>query len=113
MSPSDLLAQRKRQVAISWFVKKSKILYYNMNHEPNVVLTVLCFSYNGVILVFFNFLGWGETVHLVRRPLSGLLYQARMIAQCVVVGGMRIGRGNRSSQRGIQCQLVHHKSHMT
>jgi hypothetical protein len=29
---------------------------------------------------FSNFLGWGETwVHLVRRPLIGLMYQPRMI----------------------------------
>jgi hypothetical protein len=37
---------------------------------------------------------------LVRRPLFGLLYQPRMIDdECGVVGGMRIGRGNRSNRR--------------
>jgi hypothetical protein len=38
---------------------------------------------------------------LVRRPLIGLLYQARMIEndERGVVGGMRIGRGNRSTWR--------------
>jgi hypothetical protein len=42
----------------------------------------------------FSFLGWGETAHLVRRPLIGLLYQPRMIDdECGAVGGMRIGRG--------------------
>jgi hypothetical protein len=50
---------------------------------------------------FFCFLGWGETVHLVRRPLIGLLYQPRMIDddECGAIGGMRIGRGNRSTWR--------------
>jgi hypothetical protein len=44
--------------------------------------------------------GW-HGVHLVRRPLSGLLYQTRMIDddECGAVGGMRIGRGNRSTRR--------------
>jgi hypothetical protein len=38
---------------------------------------------------------------LVRRPLIGLLYQPRMIddGDCGAVGGMRIGRGNRSTGR--------------
>jgi hypothetical protein len=46
-------------------------------------------------------LSWGETgVHLVRRPLTGLLYQPRMIGdECRAVGGMSIGRGNRSTRR--------------
>jgi hypothetical protein len=52
-------------------------------------------------LVFFSLLGWGERVHLVRRPLTGLLYQPRMLVddECGTVGGMRIGRGNRSIRR--------------
>jgi hypothetical protein len=52
--------------------------------------------------IFFSFLGlgWGW-VHLLRRPLIGLLYQLRMIDgdECVAVGGMRISRGNRSTRR--------------
>jgi hypothetical protein len=37
---------------------------------------------------------------LVRRPLIGLLYQPRMIDdECEAVGGMKIGRGNRSTWR--------------
>jgi hypothetical protein len=40
---------------------------------------------------------------LVRWPIFGLLYQPRMIDddddECGVVGGMRIGRGNRSTRR--------------
>jgi hypothetical protein len=38
-------------------------------------------------------------VHLVRQPLTGVLYQPRMIdEECGAVGGMRIGRGNRSTR---------------
>jgi hypothetical protein len=46
----------------------------------------------------------GDWVHLVLRPLFGLLYQTRMIDddeddECGAVGGMRIGRGNWSTRR--------------
>jgi hypothetical protein len=40
---------------------------------------------------FFSFLRWGETVHLVSRQLTNLLYQPRMIDdECGGIGGMRI-----------------------
>jgi hypothetical protein len=43
--------------------------------------------------------GW-DWVHLVRRPLIGLLYPPRMIDdEYGPVGGIRIGRGNRSTWR--------------
>jgi hypothetical protein len=42
--------------------------------------------------------GW-QWVHLVRRPLFGLLYQPRMIDECGAVGGIRICRGNRRTRR--------------
>jgi hypothetical protein len=35
----------------------------------------------------------------VRRPLMGPLYQPRMIDEYGAVGGMRIGKGNRSTSR--------------
>jgi hypothetical protein len=49
----------------------------------------------------FQFLGVGwDWVHLVRRPLVGLLYQPRMIHdKCGVVCGMRMDKGNRSTRR--------------
>jgi hypothetical protein len=45
-------------------------------------------------------MGWGW-VHLVLRPLFGLLYQPQMIEDddCAANGGMKIGRGNRSIRR--------------
>jgi hypothetical protein len=39
-------------------------------------------------------------VHLVLRPLFGLWYQPRMMYdECGAIGRMRIGRGNRSTQK--------------
>jgi hypothetical protein len=52
-----------------------------------------------IIIIIFWFLGVGWD-HLVRRPLTGLLYQPRMIDdECGAVGGMRIGKENRSILR--------------
>jgi hypothetical protein len=53
-----------------------------------------------VLLLCFVVVGW-DWVHLVRRPLFGLLYQPRMIddVECGAVGVMRIGRVNRSTRR--------------
>jgi hypothetical protein len=42
--------------------------------------------------------GW-DWVHLVRRPLTGLLYQPWMIDEYGALGGMTIGRGNRNTAR--------------
>jgi hypothetical protein len=47
----------------------------------------------------FLFLGVGwDWVHLVRRPLIGLLHQPQMLDECGAIGGMRIGRRNRSTR---------------
>jgi hypothetical protein len=56
--------------------------------------------------------GW---VHLVRRPLIGLLYQPQMIDdECEAVGGMRIGRGHQNTLRKpTLVPLSYHKFHMT
>jgi hypothetical protein len=52
------------------------------------------------LLEFFYFLmGWDEFL-LAPRPLFGLLYQSQIIEDdCGEIGGMRIGRGNRSTRR--------------
>jgi hypothetical protein len=50
---------------------------------------------------FFNFLGVGwERAHF-ERPQFDLLYQPQMIGdgECGAIGGMRVGRGNRSTRR--------------
>jgi hypothetical protein len=49
---------------------------------------------------FFLFceVGW-DWVHLVHRPLIGLLYQPWMTEEHGAFGGMRMGRGNRSTRR--------------
>jgi hypothetical protein len=47
---------------------------------------------------------------------TGLLYQAQMIddGDYGAIGGMKIGRGNRSTRENLpQRHFVHHKSHMT
>jgi hypothetical protein len=69
------------------------------NLDAEVANEIKNFELN--ILIFLSFLGWGETlVHLVRRPLIGLLYQPRILDdECGAVGGIRIGRGNRNTRR--------------
>jgi hypothetical protein len=43
-------------------------------------------------------MGW-DWLHLARWPPFGLLYQLRNVDECGAVGGMRIGRGSRSTRR--------------
>jgi hypothetical protein len=52
------------------------------------------------MLQFLPGVGW-DRVHLVRRPLFGLLYQPRMTdnEEYEAIGGMRIGRRNWSTRR--------------
>jgi hypothetical protein len=59
-------------------------------------LTVYTSSHPSIIFL----MRWAW-VHLVLRPLFGLLYQPQMIddGECEAVGGVRIGRGNRSTRR--------------
>jgi hypothetical protein len=59
------------------------------------VTVQLCLSLN-----FFFLMVW-DWVHLVLRPLFGLLYQPQMTddGDCEAIGGMRIGRGNRRTGR--------------
>jgi hypothetical protein len=67
--------------------------YPESNYDSSVVQHMTYFFF----LVFW----WVETwVYLVRRPLIDLLYKPWMIDdECGAVGGMRIGRGNRSTRR--------------
>jgi hypothetical protein len=57
---------------------------------------VQSFESDSYLCLWFLGVGWGW-VHLVRRPLTGLLYQTRMIVKYREFGGMRITR--RSTRR--------------
>jgi hypothetical protein len=82
--------------------------------DCSVCFTLSFFKWHQLFLFCW---GGGETFHVVRRPRIGLLYQPRMVDdECGAVGGMKIGRGNRSIQRKpaavplCQCHFVHHNS---
>jgi hypothetical protein len=60
--------------------------------KENLLCQVMNFSF------LFPGLEW-DWVHLVRRPLIGLLCQPRMIDGYGAIGGIRIDRGNRSTRR--------------
>jgi hypothetical protein len=51
-------------------------------------------------IFFFNY-WWGGTKSLGTAATSGLLYKPQMIHEddCGAIGGMKIGRGNRSTRR--------------
>jgi hypothetical protein len=50
------------------------------------------------VTIIFLFSVGSDWVHLILRPVFGLLYQPRLIDdECGAIGGMRIGRGNRST----------------
>jgi hypothetical protein len=52
-----------------------------------------------MIKLFFNASGVGQVP--CTAAISGLLYQPQMIGEgdCGAIGGMKIGRGNRSTRR--------------
>jgi hypothetical protein len=52
-------------------------------------------------IIFFYYYWWGGTKSLGTTATSGLLYKPQMIDEddCRAVGGMKIGRGNRSTRR--------------
>jgi hypothetical protein len=80
-------------------------------HEHKLNVWMFCFvsslqncKYDGYFTSCRQFFlisrGGVRLVHLARRPLFDLLYQSPMIDdECEAVGGMRIGRGNRSIRR--------------
>jgi hypothetical protein len=58
-----------------------------------------CIHHLQDIFYIFILMGW-DWVHLVLRPLFGLLYQPQMVDdECVAVGRIWIGKGNRSTRR--------------
>jgi hypothetical protein len=75
---------------------------WNVKSAPDHASNKPDFSTFRLAIIFYlNFVGLGETewVHLVHRPLIGLMYQPRMIDEYREFGGMRIGRGNQSTRR--------------
>jgi hypothetical protein len=51
--------------------------------------------------IFYFYYRWGGTKSLGTEATSGLLYKPQMIYEddCGAIGGMKIGRGNRSTLR--------------
>jgi hypothetical protein len=91
---------RKRTAHITENSIMAKITFYTLSE--------VCAKYNSATFIcslwficmrLFLSCGVRLWVHLVRRPLFGLLYQPRMIHECGAVGEMRIGKGNRSTRR--------------
>jgi hypothetical protein len=73
-------------------------------------------SYFFIISYFFIVLSGVRLGPLGTAATTGLSYQPQMIdnSDCGAVGGMKIGRGNRSTRKNLpQCHFVHHKFHMT
>jgi hypothetical protein len=69
-----------------------------------------------VLLLFFIIVSGVRLSPLGTAATTGLLYQPQMIddGDCGEIGGMKIGRGNRSTRRKpAPAPLFHHKSHMT
>jgi hypothetical protein len=72
-----------------------------------MAIFILCLSYVRILTIGKREIWEGgglrvelDRAHLVRRPLFYLWYQPRMIDdECGAVGGMRISRGNWSTQR--------------
>jgi hypothetical protein len=65
--------------------------------QPNLWCSIE--TYDGIIFDCLFFLISAEGIWVL-RPLTGLLYQPRMIGDgdCGGIGGMKIGRGNRSTR---------------
>jgi hypothetical protein len=91
---------------VTLFMNHSKFIIHSITNsnasflalQPSVNLGLLGHTVNSVQLVPWVTWDW---VHLVRRPLFGLLYQSRMLDddECGAVG--------------VPVHLVYHKSHMT
>jgi hypothetical protein len=84
---------------------QARFMFIGQSYKVNKYCAAACTQCNPVrhtvyLFSFFSSLGWGESDHLVCRPLIGQLYQHRMIDdECAAVGAMVIGRGDRSTRR--------------
>jgi hypothetical protein len=71
--------------------------FLNMNIKQSINKT----NYLQVVYIFFHFFNlWGGTLG-TEATTAGLFYQPRMIGDgdCGEIGGIKIGRGNRSTRR--------------
>jgi hypothetical protein len=69
---------------------------YDVRQRPDA----LVLQHRGCDAIVLDYLGGGRLSPLGTSTTIGLLYQPRMIDdECGAVGGMRIGRGNRSTRR--------------
>jgi hypothetical protein len=61
----------------------------------------VCMATVPVRIFFYYYYWWGGTKSLGTAATSGLLYKPQMIDEddCRAIGGMKIGRGNRSTRR--------------
>jgi hypothetical protein len=79
---------------------RNKVLYLQPNaNSINTPTTQQLIEKSATVAAIF--FSWGAVwVHLLRRPLTDLLYRPRTIEdEGGAVGGMRIGRGNKSNPR--------------
>jgi hypothetical protein len=108
-----IFTQRLHQVA-----KFCICLLWRSPHPPRgkVAHWLSDSAFFGSMLLFFFYYWWGGTKSLGTAATSGLLYKPQMIGEddCGAIGGIKIGRGNRSTRRkSAPAPIVHHKSHMT
>jgi hypothetical protein len=91
-----------KRMSIDDAVLKAHIVRF-LNHSAEISITL---SFWRITLEMGGLVSWGgvgwDWVHLVYRPLIGLLYQPWMTDdddECGAVGGMKIDRGNWSTRR--------------
>jgi hypothetical protein len=84
----------------------------------NIKISIFAYR-RSIYILFFNFfiiLSGVRLSPLGAAATTGLLYQRQVIddGDFGTIGGMNIGKGNRSTWRNLpQCHFVHQKSHMT
>jgi hypothetical protein len=89
-------------VKVAFRPATDKSLCSSFEQKNSLTQNGLCTGTNTVGVNFIFLVSWsGVRLHLVRRPLIGLLYQPLMIVdvECGAVGWMRTGGGNRNSRR--------------
>jgi hypothetical protein len=101
------ILQTKEGLPSFWRRHQSALKLRRLSYIKLVSISLPCSNVAALFICYFEFfctfLGWGETepTWYIRRPLSDLFYQPRMIDddECGAVGGIRIGRGNRNTRR--------------